>query len=609
MSKVLNEEALEHYPFATSVLPAQWFQVSLDEIAAEINPGFASGKHTSDGIGIPHLRPMNVDRDGQIDLSVVKSVTESKGIELKAGDILFNNTNSAELIGKTAVISARENGFAFSNHMTRIRLEIGILPSYISRQLHFLWMTGYLRHRCTNHVNQASISSKTLSGTIPILLPPLNEQTRIVEKLEELLSDLDAGVAELKAAQKKLVQYRQSLLKAAVEGALTAEWRTTNQPKETGAELLQRILAERRTRWEAKQLAKFAEQGKTPPKDWQLKYPEPVQPDTSSLPELPEGWVWASIEQIASDERYSLSIGPFGSNLKVPDYREAGVPLVFVRNIRSGNYGGTYTKYVTPEKACELNAHSVSAGDVLITKMGEPPGDADVYPDDQPPAIITADCIKVRCWGGLMRPKFLKSVINSYIGQRQIEPMTQGVAQKKVSLGRFTNLAVPIPSIQEQDRIMEMVFIANAEAVAQEAAIEISLKQSAAQRKNILKAAFSGELVPQDLNDEPAIVLLEHIRAERAKREKQPKVHKTKQQKELTAVVNKLINVLAEAGDWVSAQEAFRRCGVADGAQTEQVEALYAELRVLDKDGRLAVEAVTDTQGRKLHDRLKLLAI
>ena len=73
-------------------------------------------------------------------------------------------------------------------------------------------------------------------------------------------------------------------------------------------------------------------------------------------------------------------------------------------------------------------------------------------------------------------------------------------------------------------------------------------------------------------------------------------------------MVSKLIDVLAEAGGWVSAQEAFRRCGVADGALTDQIEALYAELRALDKAGRLAVEAVTDGQGRKLHDRLKLMA-
>lgn len=352
----------------------------------------------------------------------------------------------------------------------------------------------------------------------PMSLPPLAEQARIVAKLEELLSDLDAGVAELKAAQKKLGQYRQSLLKAAVEGALTAEWRKQNTPAETGAQLLERILQERRTRWEARQLARFKEQGKTPPKGWQKKYPEPVPPATTDLPELPEGWAWASIEQIASDERYSLSIGPFGSNLKVSDYRDEGVPLVFVRNIRSGKYGRAHTKFVTPEKAIELGSHSIAAGDVLVTKMGEPPGDADVYPSDQPPAIITADCIKIRCWPRLINPHLLKAVINSNIGRRQIQPMTQGVAQKKVSLGRFTSLAVPVPSSEEQALIVRAVSAADSEAVEQIAAIELSLKQSTAQRQNILRAAFAGQLVPQDPNDEPASVLLERIRAERAAR-------------------------------------------------------------------------------------------
>ena len=160
-----SEQALQSYPFAGVPTPSRWGQVSLADISADVSPGFASGKHNSDGAGIPHLRPMNVDRDGQIDLSVVKSVAASDGIELKQGDVLFNNTNSAELIGKTAVVSRRESGFAFSNHMTRVRPESGVDPVFVARQLHFLWMSGYMKHRCTNHVNQASISSKTLANT------------------------------------------------------------------------------------------------------------------------------------------------------------------------------------------------------------------------------------------------------------------------------------------------------------------------------------------------------------------------------------------------------------------------------------------------------------
>ena len=172
---------------------------------------------------------------------------------------------------------------------------------HYDKRLLSLVLPGYLAaiNANTPSVTVKHLPSKTI-GEIELPLPPRAEQTRIVAKLEELLSDLDAGVAELKAAQKKLGQYRQSLLKAAVEGALTAEWRAKNTPAESGARLLDRILQERRARWEAKQLAKFAEQGKTPPKDWQKKYPEPVQPDTSGLPALPEGWVWATIDQLAA---------------------------------------------------------------------------------------------------------------------------------------------------------------------------------------------------------------------------------------------------------------------------------------------------------------------
>ncbi|MBK8025221.1 MAG: hypothetical protein IPK19_28500 [Chloroflexi bacterium] len=130
---------------------------------------------------------------------------------------------------------------------------------------------GTTRPRVNLHPRSGSLRAR--------LFAPQPEQTRIVEKLEELLSALDAGVTEpQKAAQKKLAQYRQSLLKAAMEGALTAEWRAGHQPTETGAQLLDRILTERRARWEAGQLAKFKEQGKTPPKDWQNKYPEPEPP-------------------------------------------------------------------------------------------------------------------------------------------------------------------------------------------------------------------------------------------------------------------------------------------------------------------------------------------
>lgn len=507
-----NDEAMQSYPFVNINRPLNWDLVALEDISADISPGFASGKHNSDGTGIPHLRPMNVDRDGQIDLNVVKSVAESNGIELQAGDVLFNNTNSAELVGKTAVVSTRETGFAFSNHMTRIRPEFGVNPTFAARQLHFLWMAGYMKHRCTNHVNQASLSSKTLAKTIPFLLPPTSEQTRIVAKLEELLSDLDAGVAELKAAQKKLKQYRQSLLKAAVEGALTAEWRANNKPSETGAQLLERILTERRARWETKQLAKFKEQGKTPPKDWQKKYPKPVQPDTTDLPELPEGWVWASLDQLVAESSY-------GTSVKC-SYESNGIPVLRIPNVSGGSLDLRDMKFSTVDLGLGKD-DPLAIGDVLVIRTNGSIGlvgrAAAVINALPTPHYFASYLLRLRCTETTCVHRWILAVLTAHTGRQWLEARAASSAgQHNISLSTLLTMPIPLPPLTEQISALTEVEAGHEVIKQQDEAMDLSIKQSTAQRQNILRAAFSGQLVPQDPNDEPASVLLERIRTERA---------------------------------------------------------------------------------------------
>jgi len=126
-------------------------------------------------------------------------------------------------------------------------------------------------------------------------LPPLPEQRRIVAKIEELFSDLDAGVAALERVRANLKRYRAAVLRAAVEGRLTEEWRTRNPATEPAAKLLERILAERRAKWEQDQLRKFKEGGKTPPKGWKEKYEEPAPMRDRPSIELPGDWCWAAL--------------------------------------------------------------------------------------------------------------------------------------------------------------------------------------------------------------------------------------------------------------------------------------------------------------------------
>lgn len=501
--------------------PPSWQLATVEDVAHVVR-GVTYKKEDARSIAspglVPVLRATNITGSSLTfdDLVYVPRARVSDDQRLIAGDIVIaSSSGSKEIVGKAGQLINGSFSGSFGGFCTVVRPDTALSASFIG---YYFQSPGY-RKAVSDLSAGSNINNIKSSDLAQHLIPiaPRAEQTRIVAKLEELLSDLDAAVAELKAAQAKLQQYRQSLLKAAVEGALTQAWREANPtPEETGADLLARILAERRARWEAQQLAKFEAQGKKPPKDWRDNYPAPVRPEFDGLPTLPAEWAWASLEEVAADERYSLAIGPFGSNLTVPDYRDEGVPLVFVRNIRSGQFGGTSTRYVTAEKARELIAHEVAPGDVLVTKMGEPPGDACVYPPGLPLAIITADCIKVRCQHGLLLPGFLAAVVNSHIGRSQIQPMTQGVAQKKVSLGRFSKFSVPLPSLEEQSAILEKLQAAEFEARCLTAAIERSLQQSTAQRQNLLRSAFAGQLVPQDPWDEPASELLARIRAERA---------------------------------------------------------------------------------------------
>jgi len=384
----------------------------------------------------------------------------------------------------------------------------GLVPDYLRYYLNLHAVRDYLAANASGVGGSLMrINARTIVY-YPFPLAPLPEQQRIVAVIEQQFSRLDAGVAALQQAKIKLKRYRAAVLKAAVEGMLTETWRAEHLTTEPASKLLERILAERRAKWEADLRAKGKDLAK-------VRYVEPKELDVESLPELPEGWCWATVEQLASTNKYSLAIGPFGSNLKVEDYRNEGVPLVFVRNIRSNVFDSPDTRYITIDKAEELHAHRVTGGDILITKMGDPPGDACLYPEARPPAIITADCIKWTLPLALSQRYFFVYSINSSLVRGQILGITKGVAQLKVSLERFKSVAVPLPPLAEQEQIVTEVEQRLSVVSQLEATVEANLKRAERLRQSILKEAFAGRLVPQDPNDEPASVLLERIRGER----------------------------------------------------------------------------------------------
>lgn len=344
---------------------------------------------------------------------------------------------------------------------------------------------------------------------VRVSVAPRAEQVRIVEKLEELLSDLDAGVAELKAAQKKLAQYRQSLLKAAVEGALTAEWRKHHQPSESGAQVLERILAERRARWEARQLAKFKEQGKVPPKDWQKKYPEPARPLVGELPALPPGWAWASVQQLGDvqlgrqrspDKVMGLNPVPY---IRAANITEAGIDLCDILEMDFSS--------------AEVETFGLEAGDVLLTEASgsaEHVGRPAIWRETSGTYCFQNTVLRFRPRGVSPEFGFISFLAMQKLGV--FRRLSGGVGINHLSAGKFSSLAFALPPSIEQDVLATRLGDLLNQCSRQENEILVGLKRAAAQRQNILRAAFSGQLVPQDPNDEPASALLERIRAERA---------------------------------------------------------------------------------------------
>lgn len=351
-------------------------------------------------------------------------------------------------------------------------------------------------------------------ATLKFPIPPVQEQVRIAARLDELLSDLDAGVKALEGVRAKLRLYRAAVLKAAVEGTLTFEWRKAHPDVEPASELLQRILAERRRRWEEAQLKKYKDAGKQPPKNWSEKYQEPVGPDDSIIQALPQGWCCATIEQLTTE----LSNG-FGKRKQAE-----GVPHVVLRlaDIVNGEITLAATRSVNclPE---ESQRYGLSPLDVLFIRVN---GSADLVGR----IILVGETDKVILYcdhfiRGRMVLPFVSKWIRAYGDTQKFrrfvdQNKVSSAGQNTISQTSLETSVVCLPPLEEQEVIVDAVEDQLSTIDRLESDLEAKLRSATALRQSLLKAAFEGKLVPQDPNDEPASELLKRIAAERAERER-----------------------------------------------------------------------------------------
>jgi type I restriction enzyme S subunit len=319
-----------------------------------------------------------------------------------------------------------------------------------------------------------------------IPLAPFNEQKRIVAKMEELFSQLDAGMAELRRVQANLARYKASVLKAACEGRLVpteAELaRVEGRDYESGEELLRRILDERKKKWEEEQRAK----GKDPSK---MNYREPEAPNTEGLPELPEGWVWARVGQISHTIQYGTS--------EKANLDPSGIPVLRMGNIQDGNIDFGNLKYLSHETP-KINGLLLDAGDILFnrTNSAELVGKTAVYRSTHPKATFASYLIRVKACDSYL-PELVSYYINSFYGRKYIAAVvSQQVGQANVNGTKLANMPIIVPPLDEQVRIVAELERKFSIIEDLETTVRANLTRAERARQAILKRAFEGKLVP-----------------------------------------------------------------------------------------------------------------
>jgi type I restriction enzyme S subunit len=330
----------------------------------------------------------------------------------------------------------------------------------------------------------------TLFCNIQFPLPPLSEQGRIVAKVEELFTLLDAGAESLLKVKRQLKRYRQAVLKYAFEGKLTEEWRKTHKNQtEPAQKLLEHIrqgLKENETK---------------------LRKLTPV--DTHELPHLPEGWIWIRLGEIGQRIQYGTS--------EKAGTDSNGIPVLRMGNIQDGKLIFEDLKYF-PLEWCQLEDFVLEDGDVLFnrTNSAELVGKTAVYKKHHPKAAFASYLIRVRTVKGAYHPDVLAHFINSF-GRRYIASViSQQVGQANVNGTKLSQMPIPFMPFEEQQKIIEEIERNFSVADEIEKTVERNLKLSQQLRQVILKTALEGKLVPQDPSDEPAEKLLERIKKERA---------------------------------------------------------------------------------------------
>lgn len=492
-----------------SGLPKGWVEATVGDTGQYIN-GFAFKPAHWGTVGRPIIRIQNLTDPEKLGNRTELEVPDD--LVVNPGDLLVSWSATLDAFiwrGEQAVLNQHIFRVVPDERIVGRRYLYYLLKQLISEML----KTEHLHGSTMKHINRGPF----MAHRAPIA--PRAEQERIVDEIEKQFTRLDAARAALKRVQANLKRYRASVLKAACEGRLVhteAELaRKEGRDYEPADQLLQRILRERRARWEADTLAKMIASGK-PPKDhgWKQKYKEPARPNTTNLPSLPEGWCWVSLDQISTLVRNGISIKPEG---------ETGVPILRISAVRPLQVDLNDVRFL-PDRD-EWGAYALNTGDLLFTRyngsrdfvgvcgMVGPLTERTVHPDKLIRVVLYSDDVAA----------YIEVVGNSGASRSFMESRIRTTAgQSGISGEDVRNLPIPFCPAGEQLRIASEVARRITTVSATQAQVVSNSLRAEKLRRAILEEAYSGMLIPQDPADEPASALLERIRSEGVEDPKPP---------------------------------------------------------------------------------------
>lgn len=339
-----------------------------------------------------------------------------------------------------------------------------------------------------------------------VCVPPVSEQRRVVTKLEALQFRSRRVRKALDEVPALLDELRQSILAAAFRGDLTKDWREKNPDVEPAERLLQRIRAERRKKWEMATLAKMTSKGKTPSdQNWKTRYEEPVPPEASALPTLPEGWCWTNVGELAE-----VATGGTPRRSVPENYANGTIPWV-TSGALSDEYVSRPTEMVAEAALAESNLTVFEPGTLLLAMYGE--GRTRGTVAELTISAATNQAIAAICLSGVashLRTFLRFALVAAYM---QIRETSSGGVQPNLNLEKVRRIPVPLCPLSEADIVIATLLnLMNSIGRTRQTVELLEINVGDCERA-ILSKAFRGELVPQDPNDEPAAAMLARLKA------------------------------------------------------------------------------------------------